>query len=137
MAAGWCFLGIGLFLAGLWIALRRRARRTLAWPQVPGKILESKLVSSSDGESTFAKVLYAYEVNGTPLQSSSVGASGMMTASDIVAKYPAGRAVQVFYNPDSPSSTVLERNASALIFILVLAIVCVLAGLAFLSGMAG
>lgn len=136
MIAGLCFLVMGLILVGIWNTLRRRAKRTLTWPQVPGKILESKVVSSSDGESTFAEILYSYEVNGTPLQSSSVGASGMMTASDIVAKYPVDRAVQVFYDPASPSSTVLERNASALTFILVMAIASVLAGLAFLSGVA-
>lgn len=136
MIPGLCFLIMGLILVGIWSTLRKRAKRTLAWLQVPGKILESSVVSSADGESTFPEVLYAYEVNGTPLQSGSVGASGMMTASDIVAKYPVGRAVQVFYDPDSPSSAVLERNASALTFILVMAIASVLAGLAFLSGVA-
>jgi hypothetical protein len=127
---------MGLILVVIWSTLRKRARRTLTWPQVPGKILESKVVSSSDGESTIAQILYSYEVNGIPLQSRSVGASGMMTASDIVGRYPVGRAVQVFYDPELPGSAVLERNASALALILVMAIASVLAGLAFLSGMA-
>jgi hypothetical protein len=59
-----------------------------------------------------------------------------MTASDIAKRYPVGRAVQVSYDPERPGSAVLERNPSALTLILVVAIASVLAGLAFLSGMA-
>jgi hypothetical protein len=137
MIAGLSFVVVGLVLVGIWNALRRRAKQTLTWTQAQGKILESKAVTSSDGESTLPEILYSYEVGGTLFQSRSIGASGMMTANDIVAKYPPGRAVQVFYDPERPESAVLERNASALTFILVLAAVSVMAGIAFLSGIAG
>jgi hypothetical protein len=136
MIGGLCFLGMGLILVGIWDILRRRAKRTLTWPQVTGKVLEAKVVFSSngEGESQMPHILYSYEVNGTPHKSCAVGASGMMTAADIVQKYPVGRTVQVFYDPVRPESAVLERNGSALILILVLAIASVLAAVAFLSG---
>ena len=59
---------------------------------------------------------YSYQIAGQGYQSvklapgPDVGGSG---ARKVVAKYPAGAQVMVFYDPQNPSEAVLERKAPA------------------------
>ena len=73
--------------------------------------------STSDGYTDYPSVQYAYQVEGQSYQGAKlapgpeVGGSG---AGKVVAKYPAGTQVMIFYNPQNPSETVLERKAPGL-----------------------
>jgi hypothetical protein len=73
--------------------------------------------SSSDGGSTnYPVVQYSYQVGGQTYQGMKlapgpdVGGTG---AGKVVARYPAGAQVMVFYNPQNPSDAVLETKAPA------------------------
>lgn len=119
------FFVFGIVLLGFWYSRQKRAKRAMTWPQVPGKIIESTVVGDKnfDGGDEKARVLYSYVVNGISLQSKSVGAGVLSSPAGIVKRYPVGKQVQVYYDPENPKSAFLERSRSGRIIILLLSIV--------------
>ena len=123
------FLGIIFFM-------RRKMAAVSQWPSTMGTVLMSAIEqrsSSEGGYTDYPVVQYSYQVGGQPYQSyklapgPDVGGTG---AGKVVARYPAGAQVMVFYNPQNPSDAVLERKAPAQwIMWLILAIFdCMLCG---------
>ena len=120
---------IGIILGGLlmfavaalfvWLGLyqRRRVRASQGWPSTLGKIVSSKLVegSSSEGGRTIsAEVVYSYTVAGQEFRSDhrsfgGAGSGSLAGENAIIARYPAGSSVTVYYNPVTPGDAVLER----------------------------
>jgi hypothetical protein len=113
---------------------RRDVRDGAQWPQVPGKILASK-VDERYPLTRFVNmplmyypaVLYGYEAGGEKRQGNVLQAGiddlGFVTpdlARARLVKYPAGAAVTVYYDPADPAAAVLEtghqRFASGLAF---------------------
>ncbi len=119
--AGWAWVApvVGLLVGSLLIIGSildgRKAKASLQWPSVPGVVLSSELRvdrGSGNDPTTFTPVVtYSYVVNGQPLQCAKVRYSST-TSKKVLAKYPKGCPVQVFYNPQSPSTAVLERGGS-------------------------
>lgn len=131
-------LVIGIPMLLVWFFTRRKARATLSWPAVPGRILDSRVVKGVDQDgdmTTNASVTYAYTVGGAALRGNQVSI-GVRGARSSVAKYPAGTDVQVFYDPAKPSSAVLEPGGSGAAVILIIAIVVIVGGITmgFVSG---
>ena len=123
------FLGVIFFM-------RRKMAAVSQWPSTMGTVNASYLESrsSSEGGSTnYPVVQYSYHVGGQTYQNSKlapgpeVGGTG---AGKVVARYPAGAQVMVFYNPENPSEAVLERKAPAqwLMWLLLIVFDCVLCG---------
>ena len=123
------FLGVIFFM-------RRRMATVSQWPSTLGTVNASYLESrySSEGGSTnYPVVQYSYQVGGQTYQNSKlapgpeVGGTG---AGKVVARYPAGAQVMVFYNPENPSEAVLERKAPAqwLMWLLLIVFDCALCG---------
>lgn len=118
---------------------RRKMNAINQWPQTMGTILMSTTQArrSSDGSGGYTHypvVMYSYQVGGQGYQGSTiapgpeVGGSG---ADKVVARYPSGTQVMVFYNPQNPADAVLEKKAPAqfwLWFILIL-FDCILCGI--------
>lgn len=123
-ALNFVFLVVGVVLLGFWYRGRNRAKLAMTWPQVPGRIIESTVVGDKDfdGGDNKARVLYSYVVNGVSLQSKSVGAGVFSSPAGIVKRYPVGKQVQVYYDPENPRSVVLERSGSGPIIFLLLSI---------------
>jgi hypothetical protein len=119
------FIVFGIVMLGFWYSKQKRAKRAMTWPQVPGKIIESTVVGATnfDGGDEKARILYSYVVNGISLQSKSVGAGMLSNPVGIVKRYPVGKQVQVYYDPENPKSALLERSGSGPIIILLLSIV--------------
>src|SRR5215207_4543380 len=103
------FLGIILFT-------RRKVAQASNWPFTMGRVTLSTLEmrSSSEGGSTpYPVVHYSYQAIGQPYQGSKVMAGpdvGGSGAHKVVARYPAGAQVMVYYNPQKPSEALLERS---------------------------
>ena len=122
------FLGVIFFM-------RRKMAAVSQWPSTMGTVMMSRVESrsTSDGYTDYPVVQYSYQVGGQPYQSMKlapgpdVGGSG---ASKIVAKYPPGAQVMVFYNPQDPSDAMLERKAPAqwILWLLLIVFDCVLCG---------
>jgi hypothetical protein len=116
--------------------IRRKMVVVSQWPSTMGTVLMSTIEqrsSSEGGYTDYPVVQYSYQIGGQPYQSyklapgPDVGGTG---AGKVVARYPTGAQVMVFYNPQNPSDAVLERKAPAQwIMWLILAIFdCVLCG---------
>jgi hypothetical protein len=90
-----------------------------SWPSTTGVILSSQLVweyRSHGRREQEAQVIFQYQVNGQSYQSHTVRAGEEVLrarlpgqAQAIVARYPAGAQVTVYYDPANPKDGVLER----------------------------
>lgn len=123
------FLGVIFFM-------RRKMATVSQWPSTMGTVSMSTIEQRSSSESGYTDypvVQYSYQVGGQAYQSyklapgPEVGGSG---ARKVVARYPAGAQVMVFYNPQNPSEAVLERKAPAqwLMWLLLIVFDCALCG---------
>ena len=111
---------IALLLVVLGLINQRRAQASQAWPAVAGQITGSRLgtQSSDDGTSYFPMVHYQYAVAGQAYQNDRIVFGGGITgnrgpAETILARYPVGHTVPVYYNPANPQEAVLERRSGS------------------------
>jgi len=117
---GFIFLILNVVFLGIIFFMRRRMAAVSRWPSTMGMVnasyLERRHSSSDSGSTNYPVVQYSYQVGGQAYQSTKlapgpeVGGTG---AGKVVARYPAGVQVMVFYNPQSPSDAVLETKAPA------------------------
>jgi hypothetical protein len=111
-----------------------KARQTTTWPTVEGKIESSAVTqhqdnSNPDSSGTLysANVRYSYAVNGRTYQSSTIWSGTHYSSSSsgeqqqIVARYPPGKAVPVYYDPEHPEEAVLEPGVFFTSYILYVA----------------
>lgn len=110
-------------LAALWggFEWRDRARRMSAWPSVRGRVTGSALVTDhtpmEDGSPAYyPRIDYQYVVAGLEYRGQrrsliNVGGGGLTrgVAQRVLARYPVGSEVAVFYDPQHPSEAILER----------------------------
>jgi hypothetical protein len=89
------------------------------WTKTDATILAStvRVNQSSDGTTYHPSVKYRYEVAGSQFESDHIttddyGSNDRKRAEEIIARYPVGARVSVFYNPQSHDEAVLERGAS-------------------------
>lgn len=106
------FLGIIFFM-------RRRMAVVSQWPSTMGSVSASYLErrsSSENGYTNYPVVQYSYQIGGQAYHGVKIAPGpevGGTGAGKVVARYPAGAQVMVFYNPQNPSDAVLERKAPA------------------------
>lgn len=115
------FVIAGVALTILWgIPTARNAMQSQKWSSTDGQITTSRVSenqSSSDDNLTYtAKIAYEYTVNDTKYIGSTVafgdyGSSDPAHAGNIVSRYPVGKSVKVYYNPDDSQTSVLEPGA--------------------------
>ena len=134
---GFVLVILNVVFLGVIFFMRRRMAVVSQWPSTMGTVLNSTIEwrsSSDSGSTAYPVVQYSYQVNGQSYQSyklapgPEVGGTG---AQKVVAKYPAGAQVMVFYNPQNPSDAVLERKAPAqwLFWLLLVIFDCSLCGI--------
>ena len=96
------------------------------WPSVPGKVVIAKSevrkvkVIDSDREAghrfeerNFANITYEYSVAGQTYRNNRVSIGedrGNFEVAETIARYPVGKHVTVYYNPNKRSEAVLERD---------------------------
>lgn len=111
------FIVIGLALmAFAWWSARMNAKAA-DWPEARGRIVHSELrLNSESDHGDSVRIEYEYEAAGARRQGSTVSYAGMAndreTQQALVARYPVGREVAVFYDPSQPDRAVLEREPS-------------------------
>lgn len=113
------FLILNVIFLGIIFFMRRRMAAVRQWPSTMGTVNASYLErrSSSDGGSTnYPVVQYSYQAGGQSYNGMKIAPGpevGGTGAGKVVARYPAGAQVMVFYNPQNPSDAVLETKAPA------------------------
>ena len=121
LGSGICALFLGL--RALWgmpaalsqtIGVRLAVRR---WPAAPGTIIGAEVrVTPESGEEPFydAVVRYAYTVQGQEYEGAQDDLTYVSNAQDaalaIVARYPVGAAVPVYYDPQAPQRALIDRG---------------------------
>lgn len=117
------FMGIGAAALTIFLGIPMvmNALASKGWPSIEdGVITVSEFTTNrdrDDGGTTYgASVAYDYTVNGTLHTGSNVhfgqyGTSDPSYGRGIVNRYPVGKKVRVYYNPDDPSASVLEPGA--------------------------
>ena len=89
-----------------------------SWPAVQGRIEQSATYDrlGRSGIVTWPAIVFAYEVGGRPYTGNRVGwwfaGPTGQGARDLVARYPAGRVVNVHYDPARPQDAVLEARVT-------------------------
>lgn len=113
----WMFL-FSVFMAGIIIYLRIAANAVKDWPSVQGKVTGSRVSYNSSYSKTGAVpyVTYVYEVNGKTYKEGHLfpgifTVSGETSAKEVVARYPRGAEVTVYYNPKKPAEAYLEKTS--------------------------
>lgn len=112
------FTIIGIALTIFWgIPTARNAMQSQKWPSVDGRITISSVSESHSSNNNdliyTAKVAYEYTVNnvghvGSTVAFGDYGSSDPAHAGSIVSRYPVGKIVNVYYNPDESQTSVLE-----------------------------
>jgi hypothetical protein len=106
----------GVLLFNIFSA-RRKASAMQTWPSAPGSIVESELRSRRRGNRRiyYPHIVYQYNVMGQTYTGKRISPgpeSGSSRARELVAKYPPGAPVTVYYDPQNPSDAALERDFS-------------------------
>ena len=105
-----------------------QAYKSSSWPSVQGQIISSEIKSHSstytdtttnrtENEIVYdAQINYSYVVNGITYSNDDVKVGGIiktntkMWARKLLDKYPPGKVVNVYYSPDDPFQSVLEKG---------------------------
>jgi hypothetical protein len=121
-------VAIGAFTAYGTVRMRRKAGDSHKWPTVMGTIVSSELESDVEShhrrpiETYSAAIRYAYEVGGKAYESDQIQLGGTSETSQpkeferMVARYPEGKRVKVFYDPADPATATLEPGELGGIF---------------------
>lgn len=135
---GLVFVMLGMFAAGIvmmaWGGYEiKGSRESGSWPSVQGAITSSRMSKRITRDSDhrkrttyYPKVGFQYQVDGRKYTSSRIafgtGDTGGSAkwARKVVNKYPVGKAVTVYYNPQDPQYGVLESGITwrSIIFLL-------------------
>jgi hypothetical protein len=133
------FVVIGLVLLYIYFRSLAQVRASEGWSAVQGTVVESWVrrsdTTDNDGSvssSYYPEVRYKYQVMGNEFQGEKItfgpkGGGNHYAAEKVIAKYPSGANVMVYYQPDKPNNAVLERSVSRML--LVFGIILVAAGI--------
>ena len=123
MGAVLMLAGAGAFLYGL-VVPRWRVARAASWPSVPGTVTHSSVVQSTETNFTAgttntmhdAQIKYQYQVKERRYRNDKVHVGGSLATSmpsyaqAQAQRYPQGADIDVFYNPDKPAQSCLEKS---------------------------
>ena len=122
VVAGLCTI-VPFALIGWYIYAQYKKRNAViqaaqAWRTTTGRVVLSRVeVHGGETTSVVPVVQYAYDVNGRTYQSSQIRAGDSImristseNAYATVDRYPTGAIVQIYYNPDNPQDSALERQ---------------------------
>jgi len=136
------FAGIGAFLLYKNNQSRKKASASQSWSSTTGQITEAHVNRStstdSEGDMSYSyspAVQYTYQVAGQAYSGKNLtfgfttGFSSSSKAEAIIARYPVGSQVTVYYDPANPGEAVLERKAGGSTASLVLGIIFLVVGL--------
>ncbi len=117
--------GFALLLLLFFIGARRRSKQAANWPSVRGKIVSSNVEEYQERDSDgrlrtnyrpaveFAFSVRGQEYHGNQIKLDLSVSAGRGYAEKVVAKYPAGSAVAVHYDPAHPATAALENPTGA------------------------
>jgi len=137
-----CAIIAGIGVSFLAFSGRRifRAARSRSWPQVEGTVVNSYVMTTSanlaagrgSGHSSFLEVVYKYTVEGKTYKSkrwgfderhprygsrSPVSGKRMWHEAELLAAYPEGAPIKVYYDPAKPASSAINRTLGLITYL--------------------
>lgn len=116
---GVVFLIVGIAISVWGIQAVRRSHASRNWPTTEGTVVSSAIERSGRSvvQNHRAEIEYEYSVKGITHSSGAVscgdyGSAFSSHAREIVERYPQGKKVPVYYDPQDPSVAVLEPGSS-------------------------
>jgi hypothetical protein len=109
------FLAFDGIVLAMMLYRQSASHATRSWSPVTGRVLTSKVVrKSGTNRYTSPAVTYEYEAAGKAYRGETIlpgwiKNSGPRSAQRIVARYPKGAQVTVYYDPADPAKACLER----------------------------
>jgi hypothetical protein len=112
-------IGVGCFVTVLGIRMCKEARVTWTWPSTEGIVRGTEVLETCGGglkgRTEFQPVVtYEYSAGGVTHTGKRIMlvdiSSGSRYAHRIIARYPVGTSVTVYYDPASPQDAVLRRG---------------------------
>ncbi len=126
LGAGGCFLtifgGVGIFMLVKYFRDKKKTEESQAWTATAGRVTESYVREShsrdSDGHTStsyYPEVRYLYQAMGAEYTGTKIAFGGGIGGShkkavEMIAQYPVGKNVSVYYDPKNPEEAVLERR---------------------------
>lgn len=122
-------IGLAVLLAGAWVTIQGivqldRAMAMRRWVPVEGEIYSSRVVEEIDrtiearNQRVFRPdVRYSFVVEGTEYAGSARSAAKTRAswrgfAEGVMSRYPVGRKVLVYYDPQNPRDSIVERGTA-------------------------
>lgn len=111
-------IGAGFLIAAVYSLIY--GQRSTSWVSTEGEVVVSALKETRDPDSGTAsvtvKIHYKYKVGNETYTSDTVKIGGTSLFSDmkIAAKYPRGKRVRVYYDPNNPKRSTLETGVSVI-----------------------
>lgn len=132
---------VAAWILGIELLSLKRGKESESWPFTEGEIISSQVKGRRDTEWSSlhsAEVRYQYVVDDTACVSDTISFGsklylGRPSAEEVVAMYPVGAKVAVYYDPHKPQLATLETGISVGNFIVLgLSAMFLLAGLGIL-----
>ena len=104
----------------IYISDERKAEQDAnTWPSVTGTVLSARAVTHGlqgihNTRADFPEVAYSFEVDGKTYKSKHIAAGGQIGGAGVggvLARYPVGSQVTVYYDPKNPKNAVLEKKS--------------------------
>jgi len=121
--------GIGISIWG-WLILQK-SRKIEQWPRTPGTIETSNPTSAVND--LLPEIVFSYQLDGKQYQKQFEFPEGTHPLPEFAKayndKYPVGKKVEIFYDPDQPEIATLEPGAQGDWMILAMGIAMVIGGI--------
>jgi len=120
--------GIGISIWG-WLILQK-SRKIEQWPRTPGTIETSNPTSAVND--LLPEIVFSYQLDGKKYQKQFEFPEGTHPLPEFAKayndKYPVGKKVEIFYDPDQPEIATLEPGAQGDWMILAMGVAMVIGG---------
>jgi hypothetical protein len=131
-------VGVGILIVRIYFSIR--SAKSERWEQTTGVILSSTIENSMNPtkdrfeDYSKASIIYKYIVNGIEYLGDRVYFGSNSFSSDhsiaqsIIKKYPTGKIITVFYDPDKHKDAVIERTHRSILMATIFSILLIAIG---------
>ena len=100
------------------------------WPSIEGKVIDSGVIDGGMEEAYTASIKYEYEINGKRYKSRRIAFlrwwGSEKYAKKIIDKYSQNKFISIYYNPNKPKQSVIDKTPQISDIVLTIFIIAVI-----------